>query len=71
MLVVTEIEVIFFTVAGMGLYFGILAKTGMFSLLLISAFAASRPFLLLIPPARRLGMHKDLGGDTAVAADPK
>ena len=43
---------------------------GMFPLLLSSAYTKSRPFLLLTPPARRLGVHKKLGGDTAGTADP-
>lgn len=42
----------------MRLCFGILLKTGVFSLPLITAYAALRPFLLLIPPARRLWVHK-------------
>lgn len=29
-----------------------------------------RPFLFLTPPARGLGMHKKLGGDTVRTADP-
>jgi len=43
---------------------------GMFLLLLSRAYTESRPFLLLTPPARRLGVHKKLGGDTARTADP-
>jgi len=44
----------------------------MFLLLLSSAYTASRPFLLLklALPASRLGVHKQLGGDTAGTADP-
>jgi len=45
-------------------------NTGMFSLLLNSAYTESRPFLLLIP-VNRLGMHKKLRGDTAGTAEPK
>ena len=45
-------------------------NTGMFSLLLSSAYTESRPFLLPTPPASRLGVHKELGGDTAGTADP-
>jgi len=47
-------------------------NTGMFLLLLSSAYAPSRFFSAshTIPPASRLGMHKKLGGDTARTADP-
>ena len=46
-------------------------NTGMFLLLLssaysVKAFSASHT----IPPVRRLGVHKKLGGDTAGTADP-
>ena len=43
-----------------------------FSLLLNSAYTESRSFLLLTPPhppASRLGVQKELGGDTAGTAD--
>jgi len=45
---------------------------GMFQLLPSNAHTEPRPFLLLnpTPPARRLGVHKKLGGDTAGTADP-
>uniref|UniRef100_A0A8C6N8D1 Uncharacterized protein n=1 Tax=Melopsittacus undulatus TaxID=13146 RepID=A0A8C6N8D1_MELUD len=39
-------------------------------LLLSSAYAESRPFLLLTRPVSRLGVHKGLGGDTARTVDP-
>ena len=70
------IEFIFFTVAGMGLCFGFVLETvlidnpGMFWLLLSRAYPEPRAVLLLTPPARRLGGHKELGGDTAGTADP-
>ena len=76
MLVLAGIELIFFIIARMGLCFGFVLKTvlmfsGTFLLLLSSAYTESRPSLLLTaPPARRLGMHKKLGGDTAGTADP-
>lgn len=35
---------------------------GMFLLLLKSIYTGPRPFLLLTPPMRRLGVHKKLGG---------
>ena len=52
-LVSAGIELIFFVVAGMGLCFGFVLKTVLiiqFSLLLSSAYTASRPPLLLTPP---------------------
>jgi len=44
----------------------------MFSLLLSSAYTASRPFLAPhpTPPARGLGVHRKVGGGTAGTADP-
>lgn len=47
-------------------------NTEMFSLLLNRSCTVSRPFLLLVISltARRLGVHKELGGDTAGTADP-
>ena len=70
------IDLIFFIVACMGLQFGFMLKTvlitqGCFSyaeqsLHRVKAFSASHP----TPPARRLGVHKELGGDTAGTADP-
>lgn len=44
----------------------------MFSLLLSRSCTVSRPFLLLVISltARKLGVHKELGGDTAGTADP-
>jgi len=45
-------------------------NTGMFLLLLSSAYTESRPFLLLaLTTSNRLGVHKKLGGDTASTAD--
>jgi len=53
------IELIFFTVASMGLCFGFVPKsvdnTGMFLLLLSSSYTASRPLLLLPPLHQRVG----------------
>ena len=59
-LVLTAIELIFFIVASMGLMFWICAEnsvdnSGMFSLLLSSAYTESRPFLLLTLPCQRVG----------------
>jgi len=38
------------------------ANTGMLQLQLRSAYTESRPFLLLTPPASRLGMHRSWEG---------
>ena len=78
MLVLAGVEFIFFIVASIGLCFGfvleavVIDNTGMFSLLLSSAYTELRPFLLLTPPHQRAGwgVHKKLGGDTAGTADP-
>lgn len=43
----------------------------MFLLLLNSICRQSRPFLLPIPLFRRLGVHRNLGGNAARKADPK
>lgn len=73
MLILAGMELIFFTVAGVGLCFRFVLKTAMiiemFSLLLSSACTAPKPFLLLTPPGRRLVVHKGFGGDTAGTAD--
>jgi len=47
-------------------------NTGMFLLLLSSAYTV-KAFTAAHPtaPARRLGVHKKLGGDTAGTADPR
>ena len=76
MLVLAGIELIFFTVASMGLCFGFVLETGLIiqgclviaeqCLHRVKAFSASHP----TPPASRLGVHKKLGGDTAGTADP-
>ena len=77
MLVLSEVELIFFTVASMGLHFGFVLETvltiqGCFiftaeqRLHRAKAFSASHP----TPQASRLGVHKELGGDTAGTADP-
>lgn len=79
MLVLARIETIFFVVGGIRLYFGFGLKTAltinieMFLLMLSNAYAESRPFSLPFFPSstvRRLGVHKDLGEDTAGAVDP-
>ena len=60
-LVLAGVELIFFIVASMGLCFGFICvgnsvgNTGMFQLLLSSAYTASRPFLLLTPPHQGVG----------------
>ena len=56
MLVLAGVELIFFTVAGKGLCAGnSVDNTGMFSLLLSSAYTESRPFLLLTAPHQQGG----------------
>lgn len=45
-------------------------NTEMFLGLLSRAYTA-KAFLLLIPPVRRLGRHKEFGEDRARTADPK
>ena len=46
-------------------------NTGLFQLLLSSAYTEPRPFLPLThPTSEGLGGHKGLGGDTARTADP-
>lgn len=59
-----EIELIYFTVAGMGLFWfcagNLVANTRMCLLLLGSSYTALRPFLLLTPPVSGLGLHKHL-----------
>ena len=61
MLVLAGIELIFFIVPSMGLCFGFVPKTvlidntGMFLLLLSSAYTESRLFLLLTPPHKWVG----------------
>ena len=75
-LVLAGVELIFFIVADMGLCFGFVLKTVLITrdvsvpaeqcLHRAKAFAAPHP----TQPARRLGGHKKLGGDTAGTADP-
>ena len=75
-LVLAGVELMFFTVASMGLCFGFVLKT----VLIIqrcfsycSAYPVSRPFLLLTPPHQRGGWGgaQEAGGrDTARTADP-
>jgi len=75
-LVWAGVELVFFTVASMGLAFGFaetsVGNIGMFLLLLSSAYTASRAFSVShsAQPVRRLGVGKKLGGVTAVTADP-
>ena len=70
-LILAGIELIFFIVASRGLCFGFVLKTVLitqrcFHHCWAKAFSASHP----TPPARRLGVHKKLGRDTAGTADP-
>lgn len=51
-LVLTGIELVFFTIACTELCFGFVLKREMSSLSLSSAYTELRPFLLLIPPHR-------------------
>ena len=75
-LVSAGIVLIFFTVASMRLRFGFVLKTvliiqGCFLLLLSSAYTVKAfPAPHTTPPVSRLGVHKELGGDTAGTADP-
>ena len=75
-LVLAGIELIFFIVASMGLVWvcaeNSVDNTGMFWLLLSPALPRAKGFSAPhpTPPARRLGGHKELGGDTAGTADP-
>lgn len=67
-LLLAGIEFIFSMVAGTG---NSDDNTGMFYLLLINDHTASRSFLLLTSPHQRgLGVHRELGGNRAGAADP-
>lgn len=58
-----QVELVFFTVAKLGICFGFVLDTvlviqGYFSLLMSSAYRESRPFLLLTPPASNLDVHR-------------
>lgn len=64
-------ELIVFTVARMRLCFGTVLETGMFSLLLSSTFTEPRPFLPLVPPVSRLGVHKELEGTQLTPTYPR
>ena len=77
MLVLAGIELMFFIVASMGLCFGFVLEAVLITQRDVSvtaeqplprakAFSAPHP----TPPARRLGGHKELAGDTAGTADP-
>lgn len=63
-LVLAEIELIYFIVVSMGLCFGLgletVHNTEIFLLLLGNACTELRSFVLLTPPANRLEMHKEL-----------
>lgn len=72
-IVLVSVRINFFKVAGTGLCVGFILEsagnTGMALLLLSSAHTEPRPILLLpsphpTPPARGLGVHKELGGVT-------
>jgi len=72
-------ELTFFTAACMVLHFGFVAKTVLIIQGCLDVLAIAEQYLHSIsafpvshtaPPARRLGVHKELRGDTARTADP-
>lgn len=72
MLVLAGIELHFFIVTDMGPCFVFVLKTVLIIqdvLGIADQCLPRRPFLLLTPPARGLGVHKKLGGDTAKTGD--
>lgn len=76
-LILLERELIFFPAASTGFMFWMCVgnsadNSGIFLLVLGSAYTEPRPFLLCIPtpPVRRLWVHKELGGNTSRTADP-
>lgn len=77
LLVLAGVELIYCTVAGMGLYFGFVQSTG---LLIQNVFVVAEQVLHRVEAfsafhtdtlVRSLGMHGRLGGDTAGTGDPK
>ena len=79
MLVLAGIELIFFIVASMGLCFGFVLKTVLILIIQGDVFVTTEQCLHSIkpfpashptPPVSNLGVHKNLGGDTAGTADP-
>lgn len=74
-LILAKTQSFFFKVAGMGLSFGFLTKTVLITegcfCYCKAALTQSMSFLLVTPPQQqsRLGVHKDLGGDTITTAD--
>lgn len=70
MLILAGLELIFFTVASTGLCFGLAGNIDVFiipelGLHRSKALSAPHPS----PPARRVRVHKELGGDPAGTAD--
>lgn len=73
------IELLFSLVAGMLFYFGFRMRTMVIAHRCSNVFVVAKLCLHrakdfstspAVPPARRLGVHKDLGGDTTRTVDP-
>lgn len=72
-LILVGVESIFFTIAVMVLCFRFVLETGVFKLLLSSAYTESRPFLPHLTHEEAgsvLGVHNKMGKDRARTGDP-